>query len=77
PDIRNLAKSPCTEEAPQAVVGHTGFTGSCLWIDPVNRLVYVFLCNRIYPRPFDQKALTKLNIRTRIQQLMYQAINKN
>ncbi|MGL5938611.1 MAG: glycoside hydrolase family 3 N-terminal domain-containing protein [Phocaeicola sp.] len=77
PDIRNLAKSPCAEEAPQAVVGHTGFTGSCLWIDPVNRLVYVFLCNRIYPRPFDQKALTKLNIRTRIQQLMYQAINKN
>ncbi|MGL4851628.1 MAG: glycoside hydrolase family 3 N-terminal domain-containing protein [Phocaeicola sp.] len=76
PDVRNVAKSPCTEEAPQAVVGHTGFTGTCAWLDPENRLVYVFLSNRVYPRAFDHKALTRLGIRTRIQQLMYQAIKK-
>lgn len=75
PDIHNPGKSPCAEEAPQAVVGHTGFTGTCVWVDPVNRLVYVFLSNRVYPRAFDHKALTRLGIRTRIQQLMYQAIN--
>ncbi|MGL4518202.1 MAG: glycoside hydrolase family 3 N-terminal domain-containing protein [Phocaeicola sp.] len=74
PDVRNPAKSPCAEEASPAVVGHTGFTGTCAWADPTHRLVYVFLCNRVYPRAFDHKALTRLGIRTRIQQLMYQSI---
>ncbi|MGL5272561.1 MAG: serine hydrolase, partial [Phocaeicola sp.] len=77
PDVRTPAKSPCAIEAPQAVVGHTGFTGTCAWMDPVNRLVYVFLCNRVYPRAFDHKALTQLGIRTRIQQLMYQSLKGN
>lgn len=29
--------------------GHTGFTGTSLWIDPVRRLVVVVLTNRVYP----------------------------
>ena len=58
------------------MVGHTGFTGTCAWADPKNGLVYVFLSNRIYPRPFDHKQLMSLNIRPRIQQVMYQALNK-
>ena len=69
-------KGPCADEAPQEVVGHTGFTGTCAWADPKNGLVYVFLSNRIYPRPFDHKKLMSLNIRPRIQQIMYQALNK-
>ena len=69
-------KGPCADEAPQEVVGHTGFTGTCAWADPKNGLVFVFLSNRIYPRPFDHKALMQLNIRPRIQQLMYQALKK-
>lgn len=76
PDLRNPAKSPCAEEAPKEVVGHTGFTGTCAWADPKNRLVYVFLSNRVYPRPFDHKQLMRLNIRPRIQQVMYQALVK-
>ena len=67
-------KGPCADEAPSEVVGHTGFTGTCAWADPKNRLVFVFLSNRIYPRPFDHKALSGLKIRPRIQQLMYQAL---
>lgn len=74
PDRRNIAKSPCAEEAPKEVVGHTGFTGTCAWADPKNHLVYVFLSNRVYPRPFDHKQLMRLNIRPRIQQVMYQAL---
>lgn len=69
-------KGPCADEAPAEVVGHTGFTGTCAWADPKNRLVFVFLSNRIYPRPFDHKNLMTLNIRPRIQQLMYQALKK-
>ena len=69
-------KGPCADETPTEVVGHTGFTGTCAWADPKNRLVFVFLSNRIYPRPFDHKALMTLNIRPRIQQLMYQALKE-
>lgn len=76
PDKKSGAKSPCPEEAPKEVVGHTGFTGTCAWADPKNKLVFVFLSNRIYPRPFDHKQLMRLNIRPRIQQLMYQAMTK-
>lgn len=69
-------KGPCADEAPKEVVGHTGFTGTCAWADPKNRLVFVFLSNRIYPHPFDHKSLMTLNIRPRIQQVMYQALKK-
>lgn len=76
PDKRNEAKSPCAAETPVEVVGHTGFTGTCAWADPKNKLVFVFLSNRIYPRPFDHKQLMRLNIRPRIQQVMYQSMIK-
>ena len=76
PDKKNEAKSPCAAEAPAEVVGHTGFTGTCAWADPKNKLIFVFLSNRIYPRPFDHKQLMRLNIRPRIQQVMYQAMTK-
>jgi CubicO group peptidase (beta-lactamase class C family) len=69
-----VGKGPCADEAPKEVVGHTGFTGTCAWADPKNGLVFVFISNRIYPRPFDHKGLMTLNIRPRIQQLMYQAL---
>ena len=30
-------------------IGHTGYTGTCFWIDPKYNLVFVFLANRVYP----------------------------
>lgn len=74
PDTRNPSKSPCCACAPADVYGHIGFTGTCAWVDPVNRLVYVFLSNRIYPDPTNLK-LQQLNIREQIQEVIYQAIN--
>jgi CubicO group peptidase (beta-lactamase class C family) len=29
--------------------GHTGFTGTSLWIDPASRRIYVLLTNRVHP----------------------------
>jgi len=29
--------------------GHTGFTGTAVWVDPASHLVYVFLSNRVNP----------------------------
>jgi CubicO group peptidase (beta-lactamase class C family) len=31
-------------------VGHTGFTGTSLWIDPDRELIVVLLTNRVHPR---------------------------
>ena len=73
PDKRNPRRSPCCEEAPASVYGHTGFTGTCAWVDPDNRLVYVFLSNRTFPHVWNNQ-LSKLDIRTRIQQAIYQAL---
>ena len=70
PDVSNPDNSPCAPSAPETVYGHTGFTGACAWVDPDNGWVYVFLCNRIYPDPWNNK-LMKLDIRTRIQEVLY------
>ena len=29
--------------------GHTGFTGTSIWIDPVRKIYAIFLTNRVYP----------------------------
>jgi len=69
----NPEDSPCCIFAPPAVYGHTGYTGTCCWVDPVNRLVYVFLSNRTYPSDGVNK-LAKMHIRTRIQEVIYQSM---
>jgi CubicO group peptidase (beta-lactamase class C family) len=49
-----------------ATYGHTGWTGTELWIDPVRDLFLVFLTNRSYdPRPADSVEKLKL-IRARV-----------
>ena len=53
--------------------GHTGFTGTCIWVDPEFNLVYIFLSNRVHPDMTNNKLLTA-NIRSRIQDVVYQAI---
>lgn len=54
--------------------GHTGYTGTCIWVDPTSNLVYVFLSNRVNPKVSDK--LSQLKIRGRIQDAVYEAIAK-
>jgi CubicO group peptidase (beta-lactamase class C family) len=54
--------------------GHTGYTGTCVWVDPARGLVYVFLSNRVHPLVSDQ--LSKLSVRGRIQDVINKAIDK-
>ncbi|WP_158828706.1 serine hydrolase domain-containing protein [Mucilaginibacter lacusdianchii] len=54
--------------------GHTGYTGTCIWVDPKYNLVYIFLSNRVYPK--DSMLLNSRRIRARIQDVFYQAIEK-
>ncbi len=53
--------------------GHSGFTGTFVWADPEYQLVYVFLTNRVYPSR-DHRQLYSLGLRSRIQQLFYEAL---
>jgi beta-N-acetylhexosaminidase len=53
--------------------GHSGFTGTYTWADPKSGLVYVFLSNRVYPK-MDNRGLIDTNMRTRIQQIIQDAI---
>ncbi|MEM7371640.1 MAG: serine hydrolase [Bacteroidota bacterium] len=60
-------------QASQASFGHTGFTGTCAWVDPEEELVYIFLSNRVHPKPNNWK-LNELKIRQRIHDVVYDAI---
>ena len=69
------AKAYPAKSASPASFGHSGFTGTFLWIDPKEKLVYIFFSNRVYPTRADHE-IYKLNIRTSIQQALYDAIKK-
>lgn len=54
--------------------GHTGFTGTCAWVDPDHNLVFVFLSNRVFPSVRNRKLFTE-NVRTRLHQVVYDALD--
>jgi CubicO group peptidase (beta-lactamase class C family) len=45
------------------------------WADPEQDIVYVFLSNRVYPDA-ENKKLLRMDVRTNIQQVIYDAIRK-
>ena len=73
PNLKDLKNSPCAPSAIGAVYGHTGFTGTCAWVDPEHGTVYVFLSNRLCPNVWNTK-LTEMNIRTNIQEAIYKSL---
>jgi beta-N-acetylhexosaminidase len=73
PLLQYSDNGPTCQSASAASFGHSGFTGTYIWGDPENNLVYVFLCNRVNPSA-DNHKLTEMNIRTRVHEMLYQAI---
>jgi len=69
-------EGPTSRLAPASTFGHTGFTGTCVWLDPDNQILYVFLSNRVYPDAGNIKLRT-YNVRTRIQEVIYKAMAQN
>src|SRR5436190_5356765 len=65
---------PALMASPQTF-GHTGFTGTCVWVDPKYNLVYIFLSNRVNPTRNNNK-LSDLRIRGKIQDAIYRAVLK-
>lgn len=74
PEPDTNKEGPTCASASLSSFGHTGFTGTYVWADPDNELVYIFLSNRVYPDA-ENKKLSKLNTRTNIHQVFYDAIN--
>ncbi|HET7437638.1 MAG TPA: exo-beta-N-acetylmuramidase NamZ domain-containing protein [Thermoanaerobaculia bacterium] len=48
-DIDSGYSRPRGDHFPVGSFGHTGFTGTMLWIDPASRTFYVFMSNRVHP----------------------------
>lgn len=74
-DTLSLADAYPAPLASPKSFGHSGFTGTFLWADPENQLVFIFLSNRVYPARTHRK-LYELNIRTALHQIFYQALIK-
>ncbi|MBK8883622.1 MAG: serine hydrolase [Bacteroidales bacterium] len=64
-----------TKGASPSSFGHSGYTGTFVWIDPEYEITYVFLCNRVYPTR-NNNILSDMNIRTEILQSVYDSILK-
>ncbi|MCS6823775.1 MAG: serine hydrolase [Cytophagaceae bacterium] len=69
----HAGRGPTSYYASTNTFGHTGFTGTCTWVDPDYNLVYVFLSNRIHTDSGNDK-LTRLGIRTSIHDVIYKSI---
>ena len=65
---------PAADASPESY-GHTGFTGTFVWMDPENQLLFIFLSNRVYPSR-SHSGISDLNIRPAMHQAIYDAINK-
>ncbi len=68
--VRSLNGGPTCSQVSLSSFGHSGFTGTYTWADPEHDIVYVFLSNRSYPNDQNWK-IVKQNIRTRIQDVIY------
>ena len=71
---RDLKGGPTCNLVSLKSYGHSGFTGTVVWADPIPQINYVFLSNRVYPDAENWK-LVKMDIRTDIQEVIYKAVN--
>ncbi|MBS1596687.1 MAG: serine hydrolase [Bacteroidetes bacterium] len=62
---------PCLSASPQTF-GHTGFTGTCVWVDPKYNLIFVFLSNRV--NPTGSNKLGEMSVRGNIMEAIYKAM---
>jgi CubicO group peptidase (beta-lactamase class C family) len=69
-----VSKKYPSELASPQTFGHTGYTGTCFWVDPKYNMVYIFLSNRVNPKVSDKLGNTQ--VRGRIQDVAVSAIQK-
>lgn len=73
PEFRTKYLNPASDYASLKCFGHTGFTGTVVWVDPQYQLIYVFLSNRVYPDQ-ENKKLIREGVRTEIMDWIYKSM---
>ncbi|MBP1641227.1 MAG: glycoside hydrolase [Bacteroidetes bacterium] len=75
PDMKDgkvVGHSYCSSLASPEAFGHSGYTGTAIWVDPTCNLVYIFLSNRVYPTRNNSKIVTT-KIRAKVQTAIYES----
>ena len=75
PEKDNLTRRdpyPAFSASPEAF-GHTGFTGTCIWIDPKHHLTFILLANRVNNNG-DANRFLRMNIRGKVLETIYNAL---
>ncbi len=76
PDVKEgkvVGHSYCSELASPESFGHSGYTGTVVWVDPTCNLIYIFLSNRVYPTRNNTKIVSS-KIRAKIQTAIYESL---
>jgi len=71
-ELKSTSRPNICQFASDAAFGHFGFTGTCVWVDPEYKLIYIFLSNRTYPT-MTNNLLHKEDYRTKIQEAIYRS----
>ncbi len=66
-------KSITGHGTPPSTFGHTGFTGTCIWVDKKHDLVYVFLSNRVNPKQTNWR-INRYKVRQKVHTAIYEAM---
>ncbi|MEA2076515.1 MAG: serine hydrolase [Candidatus Marinimicrobia bacterium] len=66
----NNYRSSAGDKLSETAIGHTGYTGTCAWIDHEKDIFIVFLTNRVYPQ--DKKAVTP--VRRKVNDAVVEAV---
>lgn len=68
--LLTVEKSNVSPLSSSSTYGHTGFTGTAVWADPKNDLLFIFLSNRTYPHRND--SMGKSNFRPKLHHVFYE-----
>lgn len=71
--VHDRSKGTGSKSSSDRSFGHTGYTGTMVWADPEYNMAVVVLTNRVYTDSENGK-LMKQNIRTNIEEALYNAI---
>ncbi|MBK8502730.1 MAG: serine hydrolase [Saprospiraceae bacterium] len=71
-ELQPTSKPNICSFASESAYGHFGFTGTCVWVDPEYKLIYIFLSNRTFPT-MTNNLLHQEDYRGKIQEAIYRS----
>jgi CubicO group peptidase (beta-lactamase class C family) len=75
-DRTNMDKPEPNDHRSDQAFGHSGYTGTFVWVDPKYDLVYICLTNRVYPDDGKTYGPSKVNVRGLTLKAFYDAVVK-